>query len=147
MFKNILLPTDGSPLSRKAATKGIAMAKSVGARVTVLFAAPPATPIIYRDSFPVSYATPDEHREMIRKVAAKHMGYVERAAQRKGVSSEAILVTSDYPEDEILKVAKKKRCDLIVMGTHGQSKLRTVVVGSVTQKVLAGSEIPVLVIS
>ena len=48
MFKNILIPTDGSPLSQKAVVQGVALAKSVGAKVTAFFAAPPATPIVYR---------------------------------------------------------------------------------------------------
>jgi len=146
MFRNILLPTDGSPLSQKAVVQGIALAKSVGAGVTALFAAPPATPIIYRNILPVGYTTPDEHSRMIEKIAATHLGYVERAAKKARVACETVVVTSDYPEDDILKVAKKKKCDLIVMGTHGQSSLRAVVIGSVTKKVLARSTIPVLVV-
>ena len=57
MFKNILIPTDGSALSQKAASTGVALAKAVGANVTAFFAAPPATQIIYRDSLPVGLAT------------------------------------------------------------------------------------------
>ena len=55
-------------------------------------------------------------------------------------------VTSDYPEEAILKIAAKKKCDLIVMATHGQGGLRGVFVGSVTQKVLNQSKIPVMVL-
>lgn len=145
MFKNILIPTDGSPLSRKAALKGVALAKSVGAKVTAFFAAPPATPIIYRNSLPVGYATPEDHEQIIRKATAKHLDFVARAAKKAGVRYQGVHVTSDYPEDDILKVAKKKRCDLIVMATHGQSGLRGVLIGSVTQRVLAKSTTPVLV--
>ena len=54
--------------------------------------------------------------------------------------------TSDYPEDDILKIAARKKCDLIVMGTHGQGGLRGVFVGSVTQKVLGKAKIPVMVV-
>jgi nucleotide-binding universal stress UspA family protein len=53
MFKNILIPTDGSPPSQRAVVLGVTLAKSVGAKVTGFFAAPPATPIIYRDNVPV----------------------------------------------------------------------------------------------
>jgi nucleotide-binding universal stress UspA family protein len=146
MFKNILIPTDGSPLSRKAAVRGVALAKSVGAKVTAFFAAPPVTPIFYRDNLPVGYATLDEHKQMIRKTAARHLEFVERAAKKERVSCEAVHVTSDYPADDILKVAKKKKCDLIVMATHGQGGLRGLFVGSVTQKVLAKATIPVMVL-
>ena len=145
MFKNILIPTDGSPLSQKAVVQGVALAKSVGAKVTAFFAAPPATPIVYRDHLPVGYATPGEHEEMIRKTAAKYLGFVERAAKKAGISCEAVHVTSDYPEEGILKVAQKKKCDLIVMATHGQGGLRGMFIGSVTQKVLNQAKIPVMV--
>ena len=145
MFKNILIPTDGSPLSQKAVVQGVALAKSVGAKVTAFFAAPPATPIVYRDHLPVGYATPGEHEEMIRKTAAKYLGFVERAAKKAGISYESVHVTSDYPEEGILKVAQKKKCDLIVMATHGQGGLRGMFIGSVTQKVLNQAKIPVMV--
>ena len=146
MFENILIPTDGSPLSQKAVMQGVALAKSVGARVTALFAAPPATPIIYRNSLPVGYTTPEEHEQIIRKTAAQNLAFVERAAKKEGVPCEAVQVTSDFPEDDILKVAKEKGCDLIVMATQGQSGLRGVLIGSVTQRVLAKAAIPVMVL-
>ena len=145
MFKNILIPTDGSRLSQKAAIAGVALAKSLGSKVTAFFAAPPATPIVYRDHLPVGYATPGEHEEMIKKTAAKYLGFVERAATKAGISCESVHVTSDYPEEGILKVAQKKKCDLIVMATHGQGGLRGMFIGSVTQKVLNQAKIPVMV--
>ena len=63
MFKHILLPTDGSKLSTDAAEDGVRLAKALGARVSAMFAAPPATPIIYKGMLPVGYATPEEHRK------------------------------------------------------------------------------------
>ncbi len=146
MFKNILLPTDGSALSQKAATQGVALAKALGAKVTAFFAAPPATPVVYRNSLPVGLAQPGEHAAMIKRTAAKYLDFIERAAKKAGVKCESIHATSDYPEDDILKTAAKKKCDLIVMGTHGQGGLRGVFVGSVTQKVLGKSKIPVMVV-
>ena len=146
MFKNILIPTDGSELSQKGVTQGVALAKSLGAKVTAFFAAPPATPIVYRDHLPVGYATPGEHETMIAKAAAKYLGIVEKAATKARVAYEGVHVTSDYPEDAILKIAQKKKCDLIVIATHGQGGLRGVFIGSVTQKVINQSKIPVLVL-
>jgi nucleotide-binding universal stress UspA family protein len=146
MFKNILIPTDGSKLSQKAAVQGVKLAKSLGAKVTALFAAPPATPIVYRDSLPVGYATPGEHAQMIKRTAAKHLDFVAREARKARLKFEAVQVTSDYPEEDILKVARKRNCDLIVMGTHGQGGLRGMFIGSVTRKVLDRSKIPVMVL-
>ena len=146
MFKNILIPTDGSPLSQKSVVQGVALAKSVGAKVTAFFAAPPATPIVYRNNLPVGYTTPGEHEQMIKKTAALYLGFVERAAKKARVPCETVHVTSDYPEDDILKIARTKKCDLIVMATHGQGGMRGVFIGSVTQKVLNQSKIPVMVV-
>jgi nucleotide-binding universal stress UspA family protein len=144
MFKNILIPTDGSTLSQKAAVRSVALAKSVGAKVTAFFAAPPATPVIYRNSLPVGFAQPAEHEQMIKKTASKYLGFVENAAKNAGVRFEGVYVTNDYPADAILDIAKKKKCDLIAMATHGQSGLRGMLIGSVTQKVLNQSKVPVL---
>ena len=146
MFKNILVPTDGSSLSLKAAVQGVALAKSVGAKVTGFFAAPPATPVVYRNNFPVGLAQPGEHAKMIEKTAAKHLDAIERLAKKAGVKFEGVHATNDYPADAILDIAKKKKCDAIVMATQGEGGLRGMFIGSVTQKVLNQSKIPVLVL-
>jgi nucleotide-binding universal stress UspA family protein len=146
MYKNILIPTDGSPLSHRAVTHGIALAKATGAKVTAFFAAPPATPIVYRNHLPVGFAQPKEHEKIIERTAAKYLDFIERAAKKAGVSCSAVHATSDYPADAILDTAKKKKCDLIVIATHGQGGLRGVFIGSVAQKVLNKATIPVTVI-
>lgn len=145
MFKHILIPTDGSPLSRKAIAEGVKLARSLGARATGLFAAPPATPLIYRAILPVGYATPAEHARMIADSAARYLGVIERAAKNAGVRFEGVHLTSDFSADVVLATAKKKKCDLIVMATHGHGGLKGMVLGSQTQKVLTQSTIPVLV--
>jgi nucleotide-binding universal stress UspA family protein len=146
MFKNILLPTDGSDFSQRAALKGVALAKAVGATVTALFAAPPATPIIYRNHLPVGYSQPEDHQRMIDEMTAKTLGFVEEACKQAGVAYSGHHVTSDFPEDEILKVATQRSCDLIVMGTHGRSGIRGALLGSVAQKVLSKATVPVMVV-
>jgi nucleotide-binding universal stress UspA family protein len=146
MFKNVLVPTDGSSLSLKAAAQGVALAKSLGAKVTGFFAAPPATPVVYRNNLPVGFAQPAEHEQIIKKTAAKHLDAIERLAKKAGVRFEGLHATNDYAADAILDIAKKKKCDVIVMATHGEGGLRGVFIGSVTQKVLSQSKIPVLVL-
>ena len=146
MYKNILIPTDGSRESHEAAAHAVALAKAVGAKVVGFFAAPPATPVVYRNSLPAGFAQPEEHARMIEKTAAKHLDFIARAAKKAGVPFEGMHVTNDYPADAILAAAKKKKCDLIVMATHGKGGLRGVFIGSVTQKVLNQSKVPVLVL-
>lgn len=145
MYRHILIPTDGSQLSRRAIASGVKFAKSIGAKVTGLFAAPPPTPLVYGDFVPVGYMTPQQHAEMIERTAAKYLGVIEKAAKNAGVACECVHLTNDFPADAILAVAKKRKCDLIFMASHGRRGLAGVLLGSETQRVLTHSRIPVLV--
>jgi nucleotide-binding universal stress UspA family protein len=144
MYKNILVPTDGSPLSRKAIAAAVALAKCAGATVTGFFAAPSATPIVYRGMLPVGVMKPEEHEALIEKTAAKYLGVIEDLARKAGVKCEVVHLTNDFPADAIITVARKKKCDLIFMASHGRRGLENVL-GSDTQKVVSRSPIPVLV--
>lgn len=145
MVRNILLPTDGTPLCKSAIQAGVKLAAALGARVTGLYAAPPATPIVYRRLLPVGYTTPKHHEEMIEQAAERNLRVIEQAAKAAGVQCECVTVTTDFPADAILAVAKKKKCDLIVMASHSRKGISAMLLGSQTQKVLAGSPVPVLV--
>jgi nucleotide-binding universal stress UspA family protein len=146
MYKHILLPTDGSKLSHEAVEAGVRLAAAIGARVTGFFAAPPATPIIFKGLLPTGYASPEEHEENIRKAAQTYLGAIEKAAKAAKVSCEVVSVTSDYPADAIVAEAKKRRCDLIFMASHGRRGIRREsLLGSETQKVLSQAPMPVLV--
>jgi len=146
MYKHILIPTDGSKIAGEAAKAGVRLAKTLGARVTAFFAAPPATPIVFKGIVPVGYQAPEEHEASIQKAADSYLGAVERAAKAAGVACEVLSVTSDYPAEAIVAAAKKRRCDLIFMASHGRRGVRREsLLGSETQKVLSESPIPVLV--
>jgi nucleotide-binding universal stress UspA family protein len=146
MYKHILVPTDGSKLSTQAVEAAVRLAASLGAKVTGFFAAPPATPIMFKGLLPAGYATPEEHEQNIRKAAQSYLGAIEKAAKSAGVPCEVMTVTSDYPADAILAAAKKRRCDLIFMASHGRRGLRRdSMLGSETQKVLSQAPLPVLV--
>lgn len=145
MYKHMLIPTDGSELSRRAVLAGMKLARTLGARVTGLFAAPAATPLVYRDFLPVGYGTPQQNAALIKRAARRHLEVIERAAKAAGVRCETVSTIDDFPADAILAQAKKRGCDLIFMASHGRRGLRGVLLGSETQKVLAGSGVPVLV--
>jgi nucleotide-binding universal stress UspA family protein len=144
-YKHILLPTDGSPLSDQAVKAGVALAKAVGARVTALFVAPAPTPLVFEDGLPVAYMTPEEHGAQIGRAAARYLGVAEKAAKAAGVPCEVATVTSEYPADAIVAEARQRRCDLIVMASHGRKGIKAVLLGSETSKVLAHAKVPVLV--
>src|SRR5687767_14586474 len=90
MYKHILIPTDGSPQSKKAIAEAVQLAKAVGARVTGLFAAPPATPVVYRNHLPVGFTTPAEHQQMIDQTAERYLDVVKQAAKKAGVACEVL---------------------------------------------------------
>ena len=121
------------------------LAKATGARITGFFAAPPATPIVFGDFLPTGYMTPDEHKEMIGRMAAKHLGAIEKLAAAAGVPFDAEHVTSDFPADAILAFAEQRKHDLIVIAPHSKSALAELFLGSQSQKVVARAKIPVLV--
>jgi len=146
MYKHILIPTDGSKLSRAAAEAGVQLAKALGARVTGFFAAPPATPIVFKGIVPVGYQAPEEHEQSIRKAADSYLGAIEKAARAAGVPCEVMSTKSDYPGEAIVAAAKKRRCDLIFIASHGKRGVRREsLLGTETQKVLSESPVPVLV--
>jgi nucleotide-binding universal stress UspA family protein len=145
MYKNILIPTDGSPLSRKAIVAGVKLAKAVGAKVTGFYAAPPATPFEYKGMFPVGYSDPTARARVIEKTASRRLAAIKEAASAAGVHCTVEHVTSDFPADAILAAAKRNRCDLIFISSHGRHGFKPSLLGSQTQKVLAKSPIPVQV--
>jgi len=145
MYKNILLPTDGSALAREAVQAGVELAKSLGARVTGFYAAPPATPIEYKGLLPVGYSDPAKREQLIEKAAAKYLEVIEKAAKAAGVPCKVEHAVNDFPADAILAAAKKNKCDLIFMPSHGRRGFTNSLLGSQTQKVLSLSKVPVLV--
>ena len=145
MFKHFLVPTDGSDLSKRAAAAAVEQARATGARLTVLHAMPPATPLVFGELLPVAYMPPDEHERLVNKAADIYLADIEAQAQAAGVECHTVKVTSDFPAEAIIDAAKQRQCDVIWMASHGRRGMAAVLLGSETQKVLTHSTIPVLV--
>ncbi len=142
-YKNILLPTDGSENAGRAIRHGIALARALGASVTGFHAAPPVTPVEYRGILP-KLVDMNERKAKIEQQTARHLKVVEDAARRAGVRCRVYSTTNDFAADAIVAAAKRYRCDLIFIATHGRRSRRGVLLGSNTQKVLNASPVPVL---
>ncbi len=150
MFKNILLPTDGSALADKAVQKGIGIAKELGAKVIGLSVIPKPVPGDIWDVW-----TPEDSeeakqfrnkfRDKIESVSQMYLASIEKKAADAGVPCETVSITGDSVYEMILKVAEEKACDLIVMNSHGNMGIKSTLLGSVTTRVLGHSKIPVLV--
>jgi len=145
MFKHILAPTDGSKLSLKAIDLAINIAKDSGASLTAL-AVMPSYPMVYGgEGYMLQTMTPGDWDNAMKKQAANHLGIVEKRAKAKNVAIEKVTVLNDEPYSGIIATAKKKKCDVIVMASHGRGGISALLLGSVTMKVLAHSKVPVLV--
>ena len=145
MFKNILVPTDGSPLSRQAIKRAVNLAKEQKARVTALYVGPEWRPTGYGDFSRNAADKPAEHAAIVQKTADRILGVVKKAAAAAGVPCACSHVMGSVPYDEIVKASQRSGCDLIVMASHGRRGISWLLLGSETSKVLAHSKIPVLV--
>lgn len=147
MFKHILVPTDGSALSLKAARAAADLAKVHKAKITAIYVSPPYTPppggegIMY---YPETFS-PQEFKKAMDKVAQKALAKVQAAAAGAKVACDTLSVIHDQPWESIVETARKRKCDLIVMASHGRRGLAGLLLGSETTKVLTHSRTPVLV--
>ena len=143
MYKNILIPTDGSDLATKAVEQGVRFAKDIGAKVTAMTVSEPFHLLSVAPS-QLEY-TPIEYKKHAQAHAEKVLGTVSAAANSAGVGCETLHVEHEHVYQAIIDAAASRRCDLIVMASHGRRGVSTVVLGSETVKVLTHSKIPVLV--
>ena len=146
MYKRILVPTDGSALSQKAMRSAVDLASSVGAEVVAMNVVPRYPMSFFEGGANVS---PAEVARVEKKWADQGMAVAEevgKAAQKAGVKAKAITVRSDLVAEAILAAARKNKCDLVVMASHGRKGLKRLLLGSETQHVLTHGEIPVLVL-
>jgi len=145
MFKHILVPTDGSKLSAKAAKQAVKLAKALGAKITGFHAAPDIGSTYYGDGYILRAPSAKSQAEFVQEQARKCLSTIEVEAEVEKVPCEVFHVVSDSPYEAIIDAAKKKKCDLIFMASHGRRGLSGLVLGSETQKVLIHSKVPVLV--
>jgi len=145
MYKNLLVPTDGSTLSRRTIRDAVKTARKLGAKITGFYVAPTYHIEVYTDYVPPDMITPQQHAAQAKKTAQRHLDVVRKAAAESRVACSGYYVMSDLTADAIVKAARKYKCDLIYMGSHGRSGLSKLLLGSQTSKVLAQSRIPVLV--
>ena len=140
MYRHILIPTDGSELSEHGVAQGLALAKSLGAKVSAIFVVEPFSEVTGR--FLEAVAT---YVELRKEQATSALDRAANAAKEAGVSCETIQLENAQPHQAIIAAAEDKGCDLIVMSSHGLSGLSVLLIGSVTNKVLTHAKTPVLV--
>lgn len=146
MYKRILVPTDGTKLSARAIRAACDLAQTCGAKLTGVYVVPPWVPPMYAEGMIyVADLGPQRHKELMAKAARKALAVVSAEARRAGVACATASPLAAQPWEGILKTARARRCDLIVMASHGRSGVEAILLGSETRKVLAHARQPVLV--
>lgn len=145
MYKHILLPTDGSELSRQAVASGILFAKNIGAKLTALHVIP-----VPRQDRLEAWMHHDPHyaerrRALFDKFADEYLAFVSNSALAEEVPCTCKKVEANEAYLAIVKTAEQARCDLIYMASHGWTAGEAQMLGSETLKVLHHSKVPVLV--
>ncbi len=143
MFKHILVPVDGSPTSLLAVSKAAGLAQAFNSQVTAVYVVDPypftgvGADFAYGQAQYLSAATSDAHAAL---------DAVKAAMEKAGVPVDTVMGEGHSVHAGIMEAAKTVNADLIVMGSHGRRGLEKLVLGSVTQRVLSDSTIPVLVV-
>jgi nucleotide-binding universal stress UspA family protein len=146
MFKNILVATDGSKLSAKAVALAIRAAKCFGAELTVCFATTRYTVGAYGESVLYDADSEGKYDKLCREEGARILDAVARKTAAAGVKTNITQAVASAPWQAILATAKKSKCDVIVMASHGRRGISALLLGSETQKVLTHSKLPVIVV-
>jgi nucleotide-binding universal stress UspA family protein len=143
MFKNILIPTDGSDQALRAAHIGIALAKRLGARVHAYHVLAPLAAVAQFSDL-IRHAPDDYHQEAVTR-AERQLEAIHNLANQAGVPFDGGYAFDQRPYSAIVGAARQYDCALIVMGTHGHSGVDRLLMGSQASKVLSCSDIPVLI--
>ena len=146
MYKRILVPTDGTALSKKAVKAAVDLAAAVGAEVLALHVVPRYPRSYFEGGLAVSTAEVARIEKQWTDQGQAVADEIGKAAARAGVTARGIAVRSDLVAEAILAAARKNRCDLVVMASHGRKGLKRLLLGSETQHVLTHGNIPVLVL-
>jgi nucleotide-binding universal stress UspA family protein len=146
MYKRILVATDGSELSSKAVQSAIALAALSGAALVALKVVPRYPRAYMEGSLPVDTQNIKKIEAQWAASAQAEVDAVQAEASAQGVSAKAVVAKSDLVAEALIAAAKKHKCDLIVMASHGRKGIKRLLLGSETQHVLTHSHIPVLVL-
>ena len=145
MFKHVLVPTDGSPLSDTAVTHSIAFAREIGARITFFYSQPDFPMPIYGEGALIDPTTPEQFAQSADQEAQRILDRAKAEAEASNVPADTDTQTSETPYEAIIAAADRHGCDLIFMASHGRRGIVGLLLGSETQRVLTHSKTPVLV--
>ena len=149
MYANILLSTDGSEVATKGVKAGLALAKALNAKATVITVTEPLE-VDYGSGHASGWIPTKEEFKSFDSARREHAGRVldeiRAMAEKVGIAAELVHVPDAHPASTIVEEAKSRGCDLIVMASHGRRGIKKLFLGSQTTEVLADGKVPVLVV-
>lgn len=146
MYKKILVATDGSTLSKKAVTSAIELAALSGATLVALKVVPRYPQSYFEGGLALQAAEVSRVEKQWAEEGQAIVDAVQQQAEAVGVKAKGVTMKSDLVSEAIIATAKKNKCDLIVMSSHGRRGVKRLLLGSETQQVLTHTHIPVLVL-
>lgn len=146
MYKRILVATDGSKLSQNAVDHALSLADLTGAEVVALKVVPRYPQTYFEGGVALAATEVARIEKQWQAEAMDVVNAVKAAGQLKEVKVKAVTAKSDLISEAIISTAKKQKCDLIVMASHGRRGIKRLLLGSETQQVLTHSHTPVLVL-
>lgn len=146
MYKRILLATDGSKLSQKAVDHALSLADLTGAEVVALKVVPRYPQTYFEGGVALASAEITRIEKQWQAEAMETVNAVKAAGQKREVRVKPMTAKGDLVAEAVIAAAKRQKCDLIVMASHGRRGLKRLLLGSETQQVLTHSHIPVLVL-
>ena len=142
-LRRILFASDLSKASAKAFATAVALAKTSRATLTVVHVSVPFMPVVPEQY--IGGTTLDHLNADARRWAQRHLGKLTDKAKKAGVRAVGLMLEGD-PARQIVRAARSKRADLIVVGTHGRTGLDKFFVGSVAQRVIVTAPCPVVTV-
>ena len=147
MYKHILIATDGSELADKGVEHGLALASALGSQATVLTVSVPLSSEAAQAAIAGGISDPvGRYDRQIDVLMKERFASIEQRASAHGITVEYVHEIDDSPAEAIVRFAKVRGCDLIVMSSHGRRGARRLILGSQTAEVVTTTTIPVLVI-
>lgn len=146
MYQRILVATDGSKLSARAVEHAIALADLTGGELVALRVVPRYPQTYFEGGVALGANEVKQIEKQWEEEARETVAAVKAQAQGRQIKVKPITVKSDLVAEAIIAAAKRHKCDLIVMASHGRRGLKRLLLGSETQQVLTHSHTPVLVL-
>ena len=146
MFRRILVSTDGSPRSSRAIKSAAALARICGASLTIFHVIPAYRTPYYVEGMSFAWPSETQYLKGADQEAAKLLARARTLAAKEGVTATTKQAHSNDISLAIVAAASKARANLIVMASHGRKGLDKFLLGSETQRLLARTRIPVLVV-